>query len=41
METNHPVIGKDINDQKQITPEIEDKLKAAIAEFKESAPLLE
>jgi len=41
METNHPDIGTDIDDQKQITPETEDKLKAAIAEFKESAPLLE
>jgi len=38
METNHPNIGKDIDDQKQITPETEDKLKAAIAEFKESVP---
>ncbi len=41
MQTNHPDIGKDIDHQKQITPETEDKLKAAIAEFKESAPLLE
>jgi len=41
METSHPDIGKDIDDQKQITPETEDKLKAAIGEFKESAPLLE
>jgi F-type H+-transporting ATPase subunit alpha len=38
METNHPGIGKDIEEQKQITPETEDKLKAAIAEFKESVP---
>jgi len=38
METNHPDIGKDIDDQKQITPETEDKLKAAIGAFKESVP---
>jgi F-type H+-transporting ATPase subunit alpha len=38
METNHPDIGKGIDDQKQITPETEDKLKAAIVEFKESVP---
>jgi F-type H+-transporting ATPase subunit alpha len=38
METNHPDIGKGIDDQKQIIPETEDKLKAAIVEFKESVP---
>jgi F-type H+-transporting ATPase subunit alpha len=41
MEATHPDIGKDIQDQKQITPETEAKLKAAIGEFKESAPLTE
>ena len=41
METNHPAIGKDIDDQKQITPETEDKLKEAIEEFKKSASLPE
>jgi F-type H+-transporting ATPase subunit alpha len=39
MEATHPDIGKDIEEHKQITPETEDKLKAAIAEFKKSAPL--
>ncbi|MCJ7510835.1 MAG: F0F1 ATP synthase subunit alpha, partial [Dehalococcoidia bacterium] len=38
MEANHPDIGKNIVEQKQITPETEDKLKAAIIEFKESVP---
>ncbi|MGD0205568.1 MAG: F0F1 ATP synthase subunit alpha, partial [Dehalococcoidia bacterium] len=38
METNHPDIGKNIVEQKQITPETDDKLKAVIAEFKESMP---
>ncbi|MDP2950025.1 MAG: F0F1 ATP synthase subunit alpha, partial [Chloroflexota bacterium] len=38
METNHADIGKDIDEQKQITPETEDKLKAAIQEFKETVP---
>ncbi|MCJ7810669.1 MAG: F0F1 ATP synthase subunit alpha, partial [Dehalococcoidia bacterium] len=38
MEANHPDIGKSIVEQKQITPEIEDKLKAVIVEFKENVP---
>jgi len=38
MEANHADIGKDIGEQKQITPEAEDKLKAVIIEFKESVP---
>jgi F-type H+-transporting ATPase subunit alpha len=38
MESNHPEIGRDIEEQKQITPEIEEKLKAAILQFKETAP---
>jgi len=41
MEASHSDIGKDIEEQKQITPETEDKLKAAIAEFKKSASLTE
>ena len=36
MDTNHPEIGKDIADTKDITPETEEALKAAIAEFKQS-----
>ena len=35
MEANHPEIGKKIAKQKEITPEIEEKLKAAILEFKQ------
>ena len=35
MEANHPEIGKKIAKQKEITPEIEEKLKAAISEFKQ------
>jgi len=38
MESNHPEIGRDIEEQKQITPETEEKLKAAILEFKETMP---
>ena len=34
MEANHPEIGKKIAKQKELTPEIEEKLKAAISEFK-------
>jgi len=39
MEANHPEIGKKIAKQKEITPEIEEKLKAAIAEFKQGMSL--
>jgi F-type H+-transporting ATPase subunit alpha len=35
MEANHPEIGKKIAKEKEITPEIEEKLKAAILEFKQ------
>jgi len=35
MEANHPEIGKKIAKQKELTPEIEEKLKAAILEFKQ------
>jgi len=34
MEANHPEIGKKIASEKEITPETEEKLKAAIIEFK-------
>ena len=34
MEANHPEICKKIAKQKELTPEIEEKLKAAISEFK-------
>jgi F-type H+-transporting ATPase subunit alpha len=36
MEANHPEIGENIASQKETTPEIEEKLKAAIIEFKKS-----
>jgi F-type H+-transporting ATPase subunit alpha len=36
METNHPEIGKDIAATKDLSPETEEALKAAIAEFKQS-----
>jgi F-type H+-transporting ATPase subunit alpha len=35
MEANHPEIGKKIAKQKEITPETEEKLKAAVSEFKQ------
>jgi F-type H+-transporting ATPase subunit alpha len=38
MESNHPEIGRDLEEQKQITPETEEKLKAAIVQFKETVP---
>jgi len=39
MEANHPDIAKKIAKEKELTPEIEEKLKAAIAEFKEGVAL--
>jgi F-type H+-transporting ATPase subunit alpha len=39
MEANHPDIGKKIAQEKEITPKIEEKLKAAIAEFKKGMSL--
>jgi len=39
MEANHPEIGKSIASKKEITPETEEKLKAAIAEFKKGTTL--
>ena len=36
METNHPPIGKSIASNKDITPETEESLKAAIDQFKQS-----
>jgi F-type H+-transporting ATPase subunit alpha len=38
MQSNQPDLLKSIEEQKQITPEIEEKLKAAITTFKESVP---
>ena len=35
MEANHPEIGKKIAKGKEVTPEIEEKLKAAVSEFKQ------
>jgi F-type H+-transporting ATPase subunit alpha len=36
MEANHPEIGGSIAKEKGISPETEEKLKAAIIEFKKS-----
>ena len=38
MQANHPDLLKEIDEKKDLTPEIEEKLKAAIQQFKESAP---
>ncbi|MGD0765583.1 MAG: F0F1 ATP synthase subunit alpha [Dehalococcoidia bacterium] len=38
MESSHPQIGQNIEEQKEIKPETEEALKAAIAEFKQSMP---
>ena len=38
MQANHPDLLKEIDEKKELTPEIEEKLKAAIQQFKESAP---
>ncbi len=38
MQANHPDLLKEIDEKKELTPEIEEKLKAAIKQFKESAP---
>ena len=37
MEANHPELEQKINDDKEIKPEIEEALKAAILEFKEGS----
>jgi F-type H+-transporting ATPase subunit alpha len=39
MEANHPEIGGSIANEKEITPETEEKLKAAIAEFEKDLAL--
>jgi len=38
MQANHPDLLKEIDEKKELTPEIEEKLKTAIRQFKESAP---
>jgi F-type H+-transporting ATPase subunit alpha len=38
MASSHPDTGEAIEDKKEITPEIEEKLKAAIDEFKQTMP---
>ena len=38
MQANHPDLLKEIDEKKELTPEIEEKLKAAIQQFKETAP---
>jgi len=39
MEANHPEIGETIAREKELTPETEEKLKTAIAEFKQGLNL--
>jgi F0F1-type ATP synthase alpha subunit len=39
MEANHPKLGDQIAKDKDINPEIEEKLKTAIAEFKKDIAL--
>ncbi len=36
MQANHPDLLKEIDEKKELTPEIEEKLKAAVQQFKES-----
>jgi len=36
MDTNHPDIGKQIASLKELTPEVEEALKTAIEEFKQT-----
>ena len=38
MQANHPDLLEEIDEKKELTPEIEEKLKAAIQQFKETAP---
>ena len=38
MESNHPDVGRSIEEKQEITPEIEESLKKAIAQFKETVP---
>jgi F-type H+-transporting ATPase subunit alpha len=38
MASSHPELGQQIEDKKEITPEIEEGLKAAIGEFKQTMP---
>ena len=39
MDSNHPEIGQEIGEKKILSPELEEKLRAAINEFKQSVPL--
>jgi F-type H+-transporting ATPase subunit alpha len=39
MDSNHPGIGDEIRDKKELSPELEEKLRAAIREFKQTFPL--
>jgi F0F1-type ATP synthase alpha subunit len=38
MQGSHPDTLKEIDEKKELTPEIEEKLKTAIEQFKESVP---
>jgi F-type H+-transporting ATPase subunit alpha len=39
MDSNHPEIGNEINDKKELSGELEEKMRAALTEFKQSVPL--
>jgi F-type H+-transporting ATPase subunit alpha len=39
MDSNHPEIGNEINDKKELSGELEEKMRAALMEFKQSVPL--
>jgi F-type H+/Na+-transporting ATPase subunit alpha len=39
MDSNHPEIGEELNKEWQISPELEEKMKSAVTEFKQTVPL--
>jgi F-type H+-transporting ATPase subunit alpha len=39
MDSNRPEIGREINEKMEISPELEERLRAAIREFKQTVPV--
>ncbi len=39
MDSNHPEIGNEINDKKELSADLEAKIRAALSEFKQAVPL--
>jgi F-type H+-transporting ATPase subunit alpha len=39
MDSNHPEIGNEINEKMELSPDLEEKLRGAIREFKQAVPL--